>query len=508
MRSTRSSKERAKVAQKSIQRYGNLDRKAVLQDAALIVMDEQVRNGGRLSHGFMKFLVNVYHNHGQEWVSHRMISKAVKERKALTSIPRSTTADMDDPPHAILTADMDDPPHAILSNGNDNRHCHGTHLAVDDDGIAYAPQAAADAVVEADALEDEEKEEQLVCRICERGDQEGRPMLRFLPVEHDVAAANTVPGVVTSFSEDIALHIFCGKTASILQSVNQPDLEILTKAGLKNKHGIGAEVNAALARTRCAILSQAGSKEKHYYLVREFEAHLAAIRHTHINFEQESEQSHPVTTIDVAMGASASCVSPLGLSGAENAIRPSPALESTTATAQLTSTAHHLSRAKVGRPKASTNAAKLPLTSQHLTRAKKGRPKGSMNASTKVMIADVEPILVEYCIRKAVIGEPLKKKEVPELARFMISGTETERKYIECLQNHSRYHPDKPLLTQGYYEGFWRRNKTYLEVDRHGYISASKTAGDDTEASKKRRFDMDRHLEHMDRQLERAIAEA
>jgi hypothetical protein len=217
------------------------------------------------------------------------------------------------------TGDMDDPSHGTLSNGNSNSNsqshgAHGTHLAVDDDGIAYAAQAAADAVVEADALDaahreasedheqgddggdddddDEEggvqeQQQQLVCRICERGDEDGRPMLRFLPVEHDVAAANAAPGVVT-FSEDIALHIFCGKTASILQSVNQPDLEILTKAGLKNKHGIGAEVNAALARTRCAILAQAGSKEKHYYLVREFEAHLAAIRHTHINFEQES----------------------------------------------------------------------------------------------------------------------------------------------------------------------------------------------------------------------------
>jgi hypothetical protein len=197
------------------------------------------------------------------------------------------------------SADMDDPSHDILSNGN------GTHLAVDEDGIAYAAQAAADAVVEADALDaahreaavDHEQEDQLVCRICERGDEEGRPMLRFLPVEHDVAAANAAPGVVT-FSEDIALHIFCGKTASILQSVNQPDLEILTKAGLKNKHGIGAEVNAALARTRCAILAQAGSKEKHYYLVREFEAHLAAIRHTHINFEQDSADpfAHPQET--------------------------------------------------------------------------------------------------------------------------------------------------------------------------------------------------------------------
>jgi hypothetical protein len=202
-------------------------------------------------------------------------------------------------------SDMDDPTHDILSNGH--------HLAVDDDGIAFAAEAAADAIVEADALDAEREaagdheQQQLLCRICERGDEEGRPMLRFLPVDHDVAAANAAPGVVT-FSEDIALHIFCGKTASILQSVNQPDLEILTKAGLKNKHGIGAEVNAALARTRCAILAQSGAKEKHYYLVREFEAHLAAIRHTHINFEppsadpyahqevhQEVHQSHPHT---------------------------------------------------------------------------------------------------------------------------------------------------------------------------------------------------------------------
>jgi hypothetical protein len=157
-----------------------------------------------------------------------------------------------------------------------------TLVAGDDDGIAFAAHAAAQAISESDAAVSEHPQ-QVACRICGRGDEDGRPVLRFLPVEHDLAAATASPSVI-SFTQDIGLHIFCGKTASILPTVNQPELEILTKAGLKNKHGIGPEVNAALARTRCAILAQEGAKEKHFYLVREFEAHLAAIRHTRITY--------------------------------------------------------------------------------------------------------------------------------------------------------------------------------------------------------------------------------
>jgi hypothetical protein len=170
------------------------------------------------------------------------------------------------------------------ANNQDDNDGGGGGLDVDD--IAFAAEAAADAVEAADAVSQQQRMEDalLTCRICGRGNEEGRPILRFLPVDHDVNAARAAPSV-QSFIEDIALHIFCGKTASILPSVNQPELEILTKAGLKNKHGIGAEVNAALARTRCAVLQQSPeAKEKQYYLVREFEAHLAAIRHTHIQF--------------------------------------------------------------------------------------------------------------------------------------------------------------------------------------------------------------------------------
>jgi hypothetical protein len=201
---------------------------------------------------------------------------------------------------------------------------------VDEDAISFAAHAAAQAMSESDAahnnavaatngntahnnviplvdelihhtslLSQQQQQQPVICRICGRGDEDGRPILRFLPVDHDMAAAKASPTVM-SFSQDIALHIFCGKTASILPSVNQPELEILTKAGLKNKHGIGAEVNAALARTRCAILAQEGAKDKFFYLVREFEAHFGAIRHTRVSYMpgslmgQDSESSSEV----------------------------------------------------------------------------------------------------------------------------------------------------------------------------------------------------------------------
>ncbi|KAL7558258.1 hypothetical protein ACA910_009928 [Epithemia clementina (nom. ined.)] len=166
-----------------------------------------------------------------------------------------------------------------------------------------------------------------ICRICGQGNEEGRPVLRFLPVPHEAPAARAAPGVVT-FTEDVCLHIFCGKTASILPTVNRPDLEILTKAGLKNKHGIGPEVNSALARTRSAILlhaplqeegqdsssklaasaaaAAASNKEKQYFLVREFEAHLASIRRTHLRFsptpQDAADQAAPALPNDPFSG--------------------------------------------------------------------------------------------------------------------------------------------------------------------------------------------------------------
>ena len=107
-----------------------------------------------------------------------------------------------------------------------------------------------------------EDEPVCMCSVC--GVADDRPLLRFIPDP-------SRPNATQSGCLDIALHLFCGKTAAILQE--QPSLEILTKAGLKNKHGIGPEINAALSRTRSAILDC-----KEFYLVREFEANLYAIR--------------------------------------------------------------------------------------------------------------------------------------------------------------------------------------------------------------------------------------
>jgi hypothetical protein len=119
----------------------------------------------------------------------------------------------------------------------------------DDNCIAFAAHAAAQVISESDAAVSEHPQ-QVVCRICGVGD--GKPVLRFLSVEHDPAVATASPRVI-SFTQDICLHIFCGKTASFFSAKPQPELEILTEVGLKRKLGIEPGIHAALMRTRCAI---------------------------------------------------------------------------------------------------------------------------------------------------------------------------------------------------------------------------------------------------------------
>lgn len=172
---------------------------------------------------------------------------------------------------------------------------HNDNGSADETDVAFAAEAAAQAVEEADAAtahqgaaqghqqlamgssyaqhqqQQRQGQELVICNICGRGEDD-RPILRFPPLHHQ--------------DDEIYLHVFCGKTASILPNVNRPDMEILSKAGLKNKFGIGPEVNAALARSRCAVLNQQGAKEKQFYLVKEFEAHLAAVKNINIPARQ------------------------------------------------------------------------------------------------------------------------------------------------------------------------------------------------------------------------------
>ena len=157
--------------------------------------------------------------------------------------------------------------------------------AADANSMAYA---AAEAAAAAEAQEDLATR---TCRICGKGGEDGRAMIHFPPMDIDMTVAQVAPNV-TTFTEDLALHVFCGKTASILPNVNMPQYEILSKAGIKNKHGIGTEVNTALARTRVATVTQTGAKEKQFYIVQEFEANLSAVRMasgTHHVYQQQPQ---------------------------------------------------------------------------------------------------------------------------------------------------------------------------------------------------------------------------
>jgi hypothetical protein len=124
------------------------------------------------------------------------------------------------------------------------------------------------------------------CCICGQIDGD-RPILVFPP----------------SFSRhQLSLHVFCGKTASILPPI-QPEYEILHKAGIKNKYGTGAVVNATLDQTRCAI----DETRKQFYLVQEFEANLNSnLQQSQAALDNYSLDVQPLfPAIDTTISASA-----------------------------------------------------------------------------------------------------------------------------------------------------------------------------------------------------------
>ena len=112
----------------------------------------------------------------------------------------------------------------------------------------------------------EAEQETMSCVICGEEDSVRKRLCCFHPSELN--------------PERIVVHVFCGKTAAILPHVNRPELEILTKSGIKNKHGTGPCVLVALQRSRTAIVAADGNnREQEYYLVREFEEHLGQVAH-------------------------------------------------------------------------------------------------------------------------------------------------------------------------------------------------------------------------------------
>jgi hypothetical protein len=159
------------------------------------------------------------------------------------------------------------------------------------------------------------------CRVCKRTqEQDPRTMVHFKPTP-------TAPS-------DIFLHVFCGKTAVILPTNPQPQYEILLKAGLKNKHGIGPDVNFALSRTRSALAFGGEAEkdpkkvEKEYYLVKEFEAHLHAIRdHQHQN-QQQANSALALSSTSTATTAVSVSALPNGAYGKYDPPAPGPIRDS------------------------------------------------------------------------------------------------------------------------------------------------------------------------------------
>jgi hypothetical protein len=120
-----------------------------------------------------------------------------------------------------------------------------------------------------------------VCQICGEGETAQKQLCYFLPTAYEPEAT--------------VLHVFCGKIAAILPKINRPDLEILTKSGIKHKHGTGPCVLVALQRSRASkIPAEKNKREQCYYLVKEVEDHLNAVIYQRDHREyllQQSQQS-------------------------------------------------------------------------------------------------------------------------------------------------------------------------------------------------------------------------
>ncbi len=75
-------------------------------------------------------------------------------------------------------------------------------------------------------------------------------------------------------------------------------------------------------------------------------------------------------------------------------------------------------------------------------------------------IADLEPLIVEFCIRLAKIGDPLTKKTVIQLANSFVVDNDYQSRINNCKS-------DRKLLCNGFlsdawYSGFMHRQKDVL----------------------------------------------
>ena len=110
-----------------------------------------------------------------------------------------------------------------------------------------------------------------ICQICGEGDSPCKRLCFFRP--NAWTNSHTI------------IHVFCGKTAAILPKINRPDLEILTRSGIKNKHGTGSDIVIALQRARQAVVTD-GNRKQVYYLHKEVQDHVQQL-------QQQQAMLHP-----------------------------------------------------------------------------------------------------------------------------------------------------------------------------------------------------------------------
>ena len=81
-------------------------------------------------------------------------------------------------------------------------------------------------------------------------------------------------------------------------------------------------------------------------------------------------------------------------------------------------------------------------------------------------VAQMEPVLCDYCVRLCKIGKALDKKQVLLLANSLIERRGWEQQVIEWKISQGMYDPDKPLLGKKWYYSFLKRYKHKIRRGR------------------------------------------
>jgi len=78
-------------------------------------------------------------------------------------------------------------------------------------------------------------------------------------------------------------------------------------------------------------------------------------------------------------------------------------------------------------------------------------------------IASLEPVIKEYCIRLAHIGQPITKDQVISIAIALAVDTPSEVALKCWKEKHSYFSQDSPLLGVGWFQGFMKRHQDELK---------------------------------------------